>query len=548
VDNPKFYAGVDLKSFYASAEVESRHLDPLRTNLVVADPSRTDKTICLAVSPSLKAHGISGRARLFEVVQRVKEVNAERFRRAMKLGVLPKDEKGRYHFTSTSFDADALEEDPSLELGYIIAPPRMRMYEEISSRIVSVYQKFVAPEDLIVYSIDEVFIHLSPYLESYHLSPRELVTQMIREVLYTTGITATAGIGTNLYLAKVAMDIVAKHVPADKDGVRIAELDEMSYRDLLWCHKPLTDFWRVGPGIARRLESLGCYTMGDVARLSEKDENRLYSTLGINAELVIDHAWGWEPLDIKTIKSYKPQSNSLSSGQVLMEPYSWEKAKLITREMTELLVLDLVQKGLVTKKIELTISYDKTSIEYLHRAPSIKDSTFKIAGTNIRYTGLVGADHFGRPCPKYAHGTGNLDHYTSSMMAILDCMMELYDRIVDKELTIRRVNIVAVKLIPESEVPEEVPEQLDLFTDYEALDKQRAEAKMKEDRERKLLKTTLMIQAKYGKNAMLKGMNFMDGATTRQRNAQIGGHRAGDDERLSKSRAVIQNEEDWEEI
>ena len=322
----------------------------------------------------------------------------------------------------------------------------------------------------------------------------------------------------------------------------------MSYRDLLWCHKPLTDFWRVGPGIARRLESLGCYTMGDVARLSEKDENRLYSTLGINAELVIDHAWGWEPLDIKTIKSYKPQSNSLSSGQVLMEPYSWEKAKLITREMTELLVLDLVQKGLVTKKIELTISYDRTSIEYLHRAPRIKDSTFKIAGTNIRYTGLVGADHFGRPCPKYAHGTGNLDHYTSSMMAILDCMMELYDRIVDKELTIRRVNIVAVKLIPESEVPEEVPEQLDLFTDYEALDKQRAEAKMKEDRERKLLKTTLMIQAKYGKNAMLKGMNFMDGATTRQRNAQIGGHRAGDDERLSKSRAVIQNEEDWEEI
>lgn len=526
----RVYAGIDLKSFYASAELADRHYDPLTTNLVVADASRTDKTICLAVSPSLKAHGISGRARLFEVVQRVKEVNRERFRAARRLGVLPRDEKGRYHFTSTSFDAEALQSDPALELGYIIAPPRMKLYEQISTQIVSIYMKFIAPEDIIVYSIDEVFLDLTGYLKTYNMTAHELVMQMIREVLYTTGITATAGIGPNLYLAKVAMDIVAKHVPADKDGVRIAELDEMKYRELLWCHRPLTDFWRVGAGIAKRLEALGCFTMGDVARLSERNEGLLYDALGINAELVIDHAWGWEPADIATIKTYRPQSNSLGSGQVLMEPYKADKAKLITREMTELLVLDLVKKGLVTKKIELTIGYDRSSVEYEYKGKSIKNSTFKIAGTDKRYTGVVGTDHFGRPCPKHAHGTGNLEGWTNSTRKIMKAMMELYDRIVDKELTIRRVNVVAVNLIPEDQIPEEGPEQLNLFTDYTALEKQREEERKLDAKEKRLQKATLLIQSKYGKNAMLKGMNFLEGATTKLRNSQIGGHRAGEEE------------------
>lgn len=519
----RIFAGIDLKSFYASAELADRHYDPLTTNLVVADPTRTDKTICLAVSPSLKAHGISGRARLFEVVQRVKEVNAERFRKARKLGVLPKDEKGHYHFASSSVDAEALEADPSLELSYIVAPPRMKLYEQISTQIVSVYMKYISPEDIVVYSIDEVFLDLTGYLNTYHMTAHELVMQMIREVLYTTGITATAGIGTNLYLAKVAMDIVAKHVPADKDGVRIAELDEMKYRELLWCHKPLTDFWRVGPGIARRLESLGCYTMGDVARLSEKDEGRLYDALGINAELIIDHAWGWEPSDIATIKSYKPQSNSLGSGQVLMEPYSAEKAKLITREMTELLVLDLVRKRLVTKKIELTIGYDRTAI-----TASSLPGLYNVAKTGNPYKGKVGFDPYGRPCPKHAHGTGNLDRWTSSTQRIMSVMMDLYDRIVDPDLTIRRVNVVAVNLITEDQIPKDAPEQLDLFTDYEALEKQKEEERKQDARERRIQEATLAIQGRYGKNSLLKGFNFMEGATTRARNGQIGGHRAGD--------------------
>ena len=494
----------------------------------MADPTRTEKTICLAVSPSLKAHGISGRARLFEVVQRVKEVNAERFRKARKLGVLPRDEHGRYHFTSTSFDAEALKSDPSLELSYIVAPPRMKLYEQISTQIVSTYMKYVSAEDILVYSIDEVFIDLTGYLNTYKMTAHELVMQMIREVLYTTGITATAGIGTNMYLAKVAMDIVAKHVPADKDGVRIAEIDEIKYRELLWCHKPLTDFWRVGPGIARRLEALGCYTMGDVAKLSEQNEGKLYDALGINAELVIDHAWGWEPSDIATIKSYRPQSNSLGAGQVLMEPYTAEKAKLITREMTELLVLDLVKKGLVTKKIELTIGYDRTSIEYEYKGPTISASTFKRTKDGKRYTGTVGTDHFGRPCPKHAHGTGNLDRWTSSTQRIMDCMMELYDRIVDTDLTIRRVNVVAVQLIPEDEIPEEPPEQLNLFIDYAALEKQKEAERKHDARERKIQEATLALQARYGKNALLKGMNLLEGATTIQRNGQIGGHRSGE--------------------
>ena len=528
----KTYIAIDLKSFYASVELADRKFDPLTTNLVVADASRTEKTICLAVSPSLKAHGISGRARLFEVVQRVKEVNAERFRIALRKGVLPKDENGKYHFTSSSFDAEALAADPALELSYIVAPPRMRLYEKISTKIFSIYMKYIAPEDIHVYSIDEVFLDVTSYMNTYHMTAHDLAMTMIREVLYETGITATAGIGTNLYLAKVAMDIVAKHVPADENGVRIAELNEKSYRELLWCHKPLTDFWRIGRGIANRLEALGLYTMGDVARQSIKDESILYDALGINAELVIDHAWGWEPTEIKTIKSYKPETNSVSSGQVLMEPYNAEKARLIVREMTELLALDLVRKGVVTKKVELTIGYDRTSIVTVYCGKTIADSIFNFASTGKRYTGKVGVDQYGRPCPKHAHGTGNIDRWTNSTRRIMDVMLELYDRIIDKDLTVRRVTLVACNLIPEGDIPADAPEQLDLFTDYAALEKKKAAEDAADEKERRLQKTALLLQQKYGKNAIVKGMNLQKGATTILRNGQIGGHDAGDDGRV----------------
>ena len=525
----KVYIAIDLKSFYASVECADRKYDPLSTNLVVADLSRTEKTICLAVSPSLKKHGISGRARLFEVVQRVKEINQERFRKAIKLGVLPKDEKGHYHFTSASFDADALENDPALELSYIVAPPRMMLYEKISTQVFSVYSKYIAPEDIHVYSIDEVFIDATPYLATYSVTAHELAMQMIREVLYTTGITATAGIGTNMYLAKVAMDIVAKHVSADEQGVRIAELDEMSYREKLWCHTPITDFWRVGGGTARRLERLGCYTMGDVARLSVHNEGALYKAMGINAELLIDHAWGWEPTDIATIKSYRPETTSLSSGQVLKEPYDYDKGRLIVREMTELLVLDLVRKAVVTKQMVMTIGYDRES---LIEGPDKK--TYTVKKTGKIYTGKVSPDLYGRPHPNHAHGTGNIDHYTSSTNAIMDVMMELYDRITDPDLLIRRVNIAACNLIPETDIPEEDPEQMSLFVDYEAVDKAKRERKDAEERERKLQRAELYIQDRFGKNAILKGMNFFEGGTTRERNEQIGGHRAGSDEMAPK--------------
>ena len=517
---------IDLKSYYASVEASDRKHDPLTTNLVVADDSRTEKTICLAVSPSLKAYGISGRARLFEVIQKVKEINRERFQKAMALGVLPKDKNGRYHFASSSFDAEALAADPSLELSYIIAPPRMKLYEQISTKIFSIYMKFVSSEDIHVYSIDECFIDVTAYLNTYHMTAHELAITMIREVLYATGITATAGIGTNLYLAKIAMDIVAKHIPADKDGVRIAELNEQSYREKLWCHTPLKDFWRVGPGIARRMAALGCYTMGDIARMSLTNEDALYNALGINAELLIDHAWGWEPTEIKTIKSYRPQTNSLSSGQVLMEPYPFEKARLIVKEMTELLVLDLVRKGLVTKKMVLTINYDRTSIQYEHQGRTLKDSTFRVATTGKRYKGTVSVDYYGRPAPKYAHGTANLDRWTSSARRIREAMTELYDNIVDPDLTVRRVTIAAVNLIPENSIPAEEPEQLSFFVDYEAKEKKRSEENTEDEKERRLQKATLALQQKFGKNAVLKGLNLQDGATTIARNSQIGGHRA----------------------
>ncbi len=518
------YIAIDLKSFYASVECAERHFDPLTTNLVVADPSRTEKTICLAVSPSLKAYGIPGRARLFEVIQRVKEVNQQRMVQGIQSGCIRRGEDGEYHFSSPSFDSEALQSDPSLELAYYTAPPRMRLYEEYSTKIYSIYLKYIAPEDIHVYSIDEVFIDATPYLETYRMNAHELAMTMIREVLYSTGITATAGIGTNLYLAKIAMDIVAKHVPADKDGVRLAELDEIRYRELLWSHRPLTDFWRIGRGYSTKLESMGLFTMGDVARasLSPVLEDMLYRAFGINAELLIDHAWGWEPVTIAEIKSYRPSTTSLSTGQVLKEPYDYEKGRLIVREMAELLALDLVDKRLVTKQMVLHIGYDRESLK-----PSAQGGgVYLVTKTGKAYRGAVTPDLYGRPHPRHAHGTENLEKFTSSTRKIVSAVMDLYTRVVDPDLLIRRVNITACALIPESEIPEEEPEQLSLFVDYEALEKQREKEKQDDEKERNLQRAVLELQKKFGKNAVLKGMNLMEGATTIERNGQIGGHKA----------------------
>ena len=527
-EQERVYIAIDLKSFYASVECVERHLDPLTTHLVVADPTRTEKTICLAVTPALKAYGISGRARLFEVVQRVGEVNRERLAAAIRGGRIKRGEDGQYHFPSSSFDAEALAADPALELSYCVAPPRMKLYEEYSTRIFSIYSKYVSPEDIIVYSIDEIFADVTCYLARYGMSARELAMTMIREVLYTTGVTATAGIGTNLFLAKVAMDIVAKRVPADKDGVRIAELDEQSFRELLWCHRPITDFWRVGRGTARRLEALNCYTMGDVARLSEENEDALYRAFGVNAELLIDHAWGWEPATVAWIKQYRPRSSSLNSGQVLKEPYDFEKGRLIVREMTELMALELVRKRLVTKKLELTIGYDRESLRVLIPGKSIADTVYAAAKTGERYTGKVVPDPYGRPHPAHAHGTGSLDHFGNSTRRLLQAVLGVYDRVVDPALLIRRVNIAATDLIGEDQIPLEPPEQLDLFTDYDALERQRTEDRQAEEKERRIQQTTILLQQKYGKNAILKGMNFLEGGTTIERNGQIGGHRSGE--------------------
>lgn len=526
------YIAIDLKSFYASVECMDRNLDPMATNLVVADPERTEKTICLAVSPSLKAYGISGRARLFEVVERVREVNAERFRKASSLGLLTKGEDGKECFTGSSCNAAELQSDPSLEVRYITAPPRMLLYEKISTKIVSIYMKYVSAEDIHVYSIDECFIDMTGYLKTYGMNAREMAAAMIRDVLKETGITATAGVGTNLYLAKVAMDIMAKHVQPDRDGVRIAELNEISYRESLWCHRPLTDFWRIGRGIARRLERMGCYTMGDVARLSRVDEDALYKAMGVNAELLIDHAWGWEPAEISAIRAYKPQTSSISSGQVLMEPYEWEKAKLIVREMTEALVLELVRKKAVTRQIGLTVNYDRTAIRSRTAGERDGDSPWIVVKTGKPYTGEAERDYYGRPCPKPAHGTANLDLWTASSGRIVRAMMDLYDRITDRDLPVRRLNVVACNLIPEDEIPEEGPVQLDLFTDWVEEEKKKKEATAADAKEKKLQMATLKIQGKFGKNALLKAMSLQEGATMRLRNAQIGGHRAGDAEAL----------------
>lgn len=522
------FVAIDLKSFYASVECVDRHFDPLTTNLVVADSSRTEKTICLAVSPSLKAYGISGRARLFEVIQRVKEVNRERLHAGIRSGHVRRGEDGQYHFASSSIDAPTLAADPSLELAYYVAPPRMRLYEEYSAKIFSVYMKYIAPEDIHVYSVDEVFMDVTDYLPSYRMEAKELVMTMIREVLYTTGITATAGIGTNLYLAKIAMDIVAKHVPADKDGVRIAALDEMGYREQLWCHRPLTDFWRVGRGYSVKLEQMGLYTMGDIARasLDTRMENQLYRAFGVNAELLIDHAWGWEPTTIDYIKGYRPGTNSLSAGQVLKEPYDYDKGRLIVKEMTELLVLDLIRKGLVTKQMVLTIGYDRESLTVKQPGKTMRDAVYTVARTGRVYTGAVTADPFGRPHPKHAHGTGNLPRYTSSRRKIMAAVQQVYDKIVDPALLIRRVTIAACDLIGEDAIPPEAPEQLDLFTDYDALEKQRSAEQAADASERRLQNAILAMQDRYGKNAVLKAMNLEEGATTIERNGQIGGHRA----------------------
>lgn len=487
------YIAIDLKSFYASVECILRGKDPMTTNLVVADESRTEKTICLAVSPSLKSFGIPGRPRLFEVVQKVKEVNA--IRRVSAPGK---------QFTGSSVDLPTLQRHPELEVDYLVAPPQMALYMETSTAIFQVYLKYIAPEDIHVYSIDEVFIDATNYLKLYGLTARELAMKMILDVLERTGITATAGIGTNLYLCKVAMDIVAKHLPADKNGVRIAQLDEMSYREQLWDHRPITDFWRVGRGYARKLERHGIFTMGDVARCSLQNEDLLYKLFGINAELLIDHAWGWESCTMADIKAYRPETNSISSGQVLQQPYDFEKAKLVTREMTDALVLDLVDKGLLTDQIVLTVGYDIENLTDPARAEA--------------YHGEVTTDGYGRKIPKHGHGSVNLGRPTASTARIVEAMMALFDRVADRNLLVRRLNVTACRVIPESQLPPEEG-QLSLFDegqeDTEAL-----------EREKRRQKAILTIQKKYGKNALLKGMNLEEGATARDRNGQIGGHKA----------------------
>ena len=497
------YIAIDLKSFYASVECRERGLDPMDTNLVVADESRTDKTICLAVTPSLKSYGISGRGRLFEVKQRVKEANAGRRH----------DAPGRRLERSSHFFSD-LQANPELAIDFIIAPPRMAYYMEYSTRIYEVYMKYIAPEDIVVYSIDEVFMDVTDYLNTYKLSPHDLAMKIILDVLETTGITATAGIGTNLFLCKVAMDIVAKHIPADENGVRIAELDEMSYRKTLWAHQPLTDFWRVGRGIAKKLEENGMFTMGDVARCSVHDEDKLYKLFGKNAELLIDHAWGWEPTTIEAIKAYRPSTNSLGSGQVLHQPYEPDKAKLVLREMADLLVLDLVDKGLVTDQIVVTVGYDIENLTDPERSK--------------KYHGAIVKDHYGRQIPKHAHGTANRDGHTSSTKKIMCAVSELFDRIVDKNLLVRRLNIVANHVLTEADAPKKNDGfvQLDLFTDYAALEVKQERERAELEREKKMQQAMLTIKKKFGKNAILKGMNLEEGATAKDRNAQIGGHKA----------------------
>ncbi|MBQ6053082.1 MAG: DNA methylase [Clostridia bacterium] len=498
-DGNRKYIAIDLKSFYASVECVALGRDPLTTNLVVADESRTEKTICLAVSPSLKSYGISGRARLFEAVQRIKEVNAQR-----KYAL-----RGR-PFSGKSDDYTALSSDPSLEVDFIRAVPRMREYMRVSGQVYSVYLRDVSPEDIFAYSVDEVFIDATQYLKMYNLTAREFAMRLIKNVLAETGITATAGIGTNLFLAKVAMDVTAKHMPADEYGVRIAELDVMTFRKTLWCHRPITDIWRIGGGIARRLETMGIYTLGDIALCSVRNEEWLYREFGINAELLINHAWGYEPTTIADVKAFRPENNSISSGQVLSKPYSWEKGRLVLCEMTDLLVLDLVEKGLVTDQIVLTVGYDTENVKN-------------------GYNGAVETDHYGRKAPKKAHGSINLGEFTSSTKLIMKKATELYDRITDRDLTVRRMYVVANHVIAETAAPiKNGREQLSLFEDPAETEKTEAAEKAAREKERRIQQAAIELKRKFGKNAILKGINLQEGATTIERNRQVGGHKGGD--------------------
>lgn len=496
MERQKQYIAIDLKSFYASVECRERGLDPLSTCLVVADPERTEKTICLAVTPALKRYGVPGRARLFEVVQRVREVNRERQRKAPG---------GR--FTGKSCDIGELDRDPGLALDYLVAPPQMAHYMQRSTAIVDIYLKYVSFDDVHVYSVDEIFADVTGYLTTYRLTAHELAKTMIRDVLQQTGITATAGIGTNLYLCKIAMDIMAKRMPADADGVRIAELDEMRYRRELWSHRPLTDFWRVGRGLARKLEANHLYTMGDIARCSVQNEELLYRLFGVNAEYLIDHAWGWEPVEIKHIKAYKPENNSLSVGQVLQGATPNGTARIIVQEMTSGLSLDLVEKRLVCDQIVLTVGYD-------------------IENVTESYTGEIEVDRYGRRVPKMAHGSENIGRQTASTKLMLDAVLRLFDRITDKRLTVRRMYVVANHVIPEREKTDAPKaEQLDLFS-FEETVQQHAEQEKQLEKERKLQEAMIQIKNKYGKNAILAGTSYQEGATGRERNKQIGGHKA----------------------
>ncbi len=505
----KQYVAIDLKSFYASVECTERGLDPLDANLVVADESRTDKTICLAVSPALKAYKIAGRARLFEVRQRVEEINRERLTRAPG-----------HRFAGKSVLASELARDPSLELDFIAATPRMHYYMDYSRSIVEIYLRHVSPEDLLVYSVDEVFIDVTPYLARYKTTAHDFAMKLIREVLEETRITATAGIGTNMYLAKIAMDIVAKRMPADKDGVRIAELDEKSYREALWCHRPLTDFWRIGKGIARKLEAYGMHTMGDVARCSVgkptdyKNEDLLYRLFGINAELIIDHAWGWEPTEIKDCKAYVPQAQSLSQGQVLSRPYKASEGRIVVQEMADQLSMDLVRKGLYTDQVTLDIGYDVENLTDPERAKA--------------YKGEVVTDWYGRKVPKSVHGSKSLGRHVASTERIVEAVRTIFDCIADETLLMRRFTIAVCNLLTADEVKaaEEKPEQLDLFTDYEAQERERRAEDAALEKETRRQKALLNIRDKYGKNAVVRGLNLQEGATAIERNAQIGGHKA----------------------
>ena len=500
------YIAIDLKSFYASVECVERNLDPLTTNLVVADVGRTEKTICLAVSPSLKSYGIPGRARLFEVIQAVERVNAQR-------KMLAPGNK----FEGKSSSALTIKEHPEMELDFISATPRMSLYMKYSTDIYKIYLKYIAPEDIHIYSCDEVFMDVTAYLNTYKMTAHELAMKMVREVLKTTGITATAGIGTNLFLCKVAMDVEAKHIPADEDGVRIAELDEMSFRKKLWSHTPITDFWRVGGGTAKKLYDLGLYTMGDVARYSETHEDKLYKIFGVNAELLIDHAWGWEPCLIEHIKNYRPSENSLSNGQVLTRPYNYDEAKIIVREMADHLALDLMSKGLVTDQIVLTIGYEH-----------IAGKSGKPVDSETEYRGEVSKDRYGRMTPKHAHGSSNLSRQSAAASLIIAAALEVYERTVDSSLTIRRISVAANHVVPEKNAEEDLPEyeQLSFFTDHDEKVRLRKEEDERLEKEKSIQLAEIKIKEKFGNNAILKGTSYLESATGRERNRQIGGHRA----------------------